>query len=90
MLLNLLLLLLYTCTPAATGSGSVAQRVQAVRTTRMNPRNRNTQLNQGDPMERMTGKGAASLMETYSKVYEEREPQAIDEALWVLLLRLVM
>ena len=35
----------------------------------------------GDPMERMTGKGAASLMETYSKVYEEREPQAIDEGI---------
>ena len=32
-------------------------------------------------MERMTGKGAASLMETYSKVYEEREPQAIDEGI---------
>jgi hypothetical protein len=38
-------------------------------------------LNNGDPMERMTGKGAASLMETYSKVYEEREPQAIDEGI---------
>ena len=32
-------------------------------------------------MERMTGKGAASLLETYSKVYEEREPQAIDEGI---------
>ena len=68
-------------TPAATGAGSAAQRVQAVRLARMNPRNRNTQLNQGDPMERMTGKGAASLLETYSKVYEEREPQAIDEGI---------
>ena len=38
-------------------------------------------LKNGDPMERMTGKGAASLMETYSKVYEEREPQAIDEGI---------
>ena len=32
-------------------------------------------------MERMTGKGAASLMDSYSKVYEEREPQAIDEGI---------
>ena len=32
-------------------------------------------------MERMTGKGAASLLEAYSKVYEEREPQAIDEGI---------
>ena len=32
-------------------------------------------------MERMTGKGASSLMETYSKVYEEREPKAIDEGI---------
>ena len=38
-------------------------------------------LKNGDPMERMTGKGAASLLETYSKVYEEREPQAIDEGI---------
>jgi hypothetical protein len=30
-------------------------------------------LKNGDPMERMTGKGAASLMDSYSKVYEERE-----------------
>ena len=32
-------------------------------------------------MERMTGKGAASLMDSYSKVYEEKEPQAIDEGI---------
>ena len=38
-------------------------------------------LRNGDPMERMTGKGAASLLEAYSKVYEEREPQAIDEGI---------
>ncbi len=43
----------------------------------------------GDPMERMTGKGAASLMETYSKVYEEREPQAIDEGIMGALKKVV-
>ena len=43
--------------------------------------NKKQPLKNGDPMERMTGKGAASLMETYSKVYEEREPQAIDEGI---------
>ena len=32
-------------------------------------------------MERMTGKGAVSLMDSYSKVYEEREPQVIDEGI---------
>ena len=42
-------------------------------------------LKNGDPMERMTGKGAASLMDSYSKVYEEREPQAIDEGIMGVL-----
>ena len=35
--------------------------------------NKKQSLKNGDPMERMTGKGAASLMDSYSKVYEERE-----------------
>lgn len=50
-------------------------------TTPVAKANKKQPLKNGDPMERMTGKGAASLMETYSKVYEEREPQAIDEGI---------
>jgi len=39
-------------------------------------------LKNGDPMERMTGKGAQSLREAYSNVYEERtEEKVIDEGI---------
>ena len=39
-------------------------------------------LNNGDPMERMTGKGAQSLKESYNSVYEERtEEKVIDEGI---------
>ena len=70
-----------TVKPVATTPTAQVRGREAMMARQKNPRNRNTQLNQGDPMERMTGKGAASLLETYSKVYEEREPQAIDEGI---------
>ena len=70
-----------TVKPVSTTPPAQVRGREAMMARQKNPRNRNTQLNQGDPMERMTGKGAASLMETYSKVYEEREPQAIDEGI---------
>ena len=65
--------------PAAT-KPAATKPVQAAKP--VDPKNKKPQQeNNGDPMERMTGKGAASLMETYSKVYEEREPKAIDEGI---------
>ena len=84
-----------------TYTGSVAQRLQAIRGMRSVTSNQgvNTKINvkpkppsttgqsttptvkQESKMERMTGKGALSLIETYSQVYEEREPQAIDEGI---------
>ena len=47
----------------------------------VDPKNKKP-LNNGDPMERMTGKGAQSLKETYNSVYEERtEEKVIDEGM---------
>ena len=61
--------------PSTTGATTTPTVKPAAKVDKKQP------LKNGDPMERMTGKGAASLMETYSKVYEEREPQAIDEGI---------
>ena len=61
--------------PSTTGATTTPTAKPAAKVDKKQP------LKNGDPMERMTGKGAASLMETYSKVYEEREPQAIDEGI---------
>ena len=61
--------------PSTTGATTTPTVKPAAKVEKKQP------LKNGDPMERMTGKGAASLMETYSKVYEEREPQAIDEGI---------
>ena len=70
-----------TVKPVSTTPTAQVRGREAMMARQKNLRNRNTQLNQGDPMERMTGKGAASLMDSYSKVYEEREPQAVDEGI---------
>ena len=63
--------------PSATGTTPAA-------TKPVDPKNKkplNT-LNNGDPMERMTGKGAQSLRESYNAVYEERtEEKVIDEGI---------
>ena len=61
--------------PSTTGATTTPTVKPAAKVEKKQP------LKNGDPMERMTGKGAASLLETYSKVYEEREPQAIDEGI---------
>ena len=67
---------------SAADSASVKDAQSQIRANISSNQNKNKRpINNGDPMERMTGKGAASLMETYSKVYEEREPQAIDEGI---------
>jgi hypothetical protein len=69
-------------TPAANPTPKAAPpSTTGATTTPVAKANKKQPLKNGDPMERMTGKGAASLMETYSKVYEEREPQAIDEGI---------
>ena len=69
-------------TPAANPTPKTAPpSTTGATTTPVAKANKKQPLKNGDPMERMTGKGAASLMETYSKVYEEREPQAIDEGI---------
>ena len=61
--------------PSTTGATTTPTAKPAANVEKKQP------LKNGDPMERMTGKGAASLLEAYSKVYEEREPQAIDEGI---------
>lgn len=68
-------------TPATPTVKASAPSTTGATTTPVAKTNKKQPLKNGDPMERMTGKGAASLMETYSKVYEEREPQAIDEGI---------
>ena len=69
-----------TTTPTAKPAATKPAATKPVATKPVDPQNKRP-INNGDPMERMTGKGAASLLETYSKVYEEREPQAIDEGI---------
>ena len=72
-----------TASPSTTGATTTPTVKPAAKVEKKQP------LKNGDPMERMTGKGAASLMETYSKVYEEREPQAIDEGIMGALKKVV-
>ena len=67
-------------TPAAKPKPKVAPPAPSTTSTSTTPTNKT--LNNGDPMERMTGKGAQSLKETYNSVYEERtEEKVIDEGM---------
>ena len=76
----------------STSTSPVSKPVQAAKpvqtkpvqaTKPVDPKNKKPQqVNNGDPMERMTGKGAQSLKETYNSVYEERtEEKVIDEGM---------
>ena len=68
-------------TPAAKPKPKVAPPAPSTTSTSTTPTTTN-KLNNGDPMERMTGKGAQSLKETYNSVYEERtEEKVIDEGM---------
>ena len=70
-------------TPAAKPKPKVAPPAPSTTSTSTTPTTTNKKpLNNGDPMERMTGKGAQSLRETYNSVYEERtEEKVIDEGI---------
>lgn len=70
-------------TPAAKPKPKVAPPAPSTTSTSTTPTTTNKKLvNNGDPMERMTGKGAQSLKETYNSVYEERtEEKVIDEGI---------
>ncbi len=70
-------------TPAAKPKPKVAPPAPSTTSTSTTPTTTNKKLvNSGDPMERMTGKGAQSLKETYNSVYEERtEEKVIDEGM---------
>ena len=70
-------------TPAAKPKPKVAPPAPSTTSTSTTPTTTNKQqLKNGDPMERMTGKGAQSLKETYNSVYEERtEEKVIDEGI---------
>ena len=69
-------------TPAAKPKPKVAPPAPSTTSTSTTPTTTNKTLNNGDPMERMTGKGAQSLKESYNSVYEERtEEKVIDEGI---------
>ena len=70
-------------TPAAKPKPKVAPPAPSTTSTSTTPTTTNKQqLKNGDPMERMTGKGAQSLRESYNAVYEERtEEKVIDEGI---------
>ena len=70
---------------SAADSASVRDAQSQIRANMGSNQNKNKKplkLNNGDPMERMTGKGAQSLKESYNSVYEERtEEKVIDEGI---------